>query len=320
MIEELAIRYAPVIYHVVDEPHLPVNVDWFLQRTSLWFYDAACNPILHEHILDAPSQNDLVEQTHLSDCGSDAFIHSGRTRSKKKQYTFYLKDLTEANRTVCIDPIEWTTYYHAYENDQGGFTLQYWRIHPYNSGRKILGAKIAYHGGDWEGIHVVLDSHNEPVLVRFLGHTGITEIGWDSIMQDNDHPLVLSERNGHASMPTKDLPDHIKHETWGGTNGATVTWPGKKPRESGSLIDIGEKTNPLNGQMFIKYAGIWGSPSTFPESNNILYFASSGYWGPAYNETDMRGDGFIAAWGAGAKKPKKTYKGEPEFYPACHSK
>ena len=43
----------------------------------------------------------------------------------------------------------------------------------------------------------------------------------------------------------------------------------------------------MNGQVFLQYSGIWGSPG--------FLFESSGYWNLAFNETAMHGD-FITAW------------------------
>ncbi len=43
----------------------------------------------------------------------------------------------------------------------------------------------------------------------------------------------------------------------------------------------------MHGQLFIRYAGLWGSPG--------LFYSTSGYWGPAFNETGMRADGFESA-------------------------
>ena len=43
--------------------------------------------------------------------------------------------------------------------------------------------------------------------------------------------------------------------------------------------------SPLNGQDFIRYSGIWGSPGD--------WYATFGYWNPAYNETQKGADYFI---------------------------
>jgi hypothetical protein len=42
-------------------------------------------------------------------------------------------------------------------------------------------------------------------------------------------------------------------------------------------VNVGEKSRPRNGQVFVQYAGLWGRPGRL--------FITSGYWGPAANET-----------------------------------
>jgi hypothetical protein len=125
------------------------------------------------------------------------------------------------------------------------------------------------------------------------------------------HPVVYCERGGHATLAVGGKAG-IRHETWGQDAGALVTRPGQTPSPAGRLVNVGSKTSPLNGQVFIRYSGLWGSPGTF--------FWTSGYWGPAYNETRMGADGFITAWGAAALDPQKAVNGEREFYPAAVSR
>lgn len=313
-IHELAVRHAPIIYHAPDEPNLPTNVEWLLTRTSLWFCDNACQPKVLEKMSDRPSQHTLISQQHDADCGLTEAVRSAGTRSWKKQRTFFLADLAPHERRGSDDPKDWTTYYHAYPNDVGGVTIQYWRLHAYNTGRRI-GVEVGFHGGDWEGIHVVFNASNSPMLVRLLDHSDIPEAHWTSIDREGDHPIIYSERAGHASR-SRGSKDGIRQETWGGAQGAKVSWPGRGVEEAGDLTDVGEKSNPANGHLFIQYSGLWGSPSKFPASDTIVYYASSGYWGPAYNETLIRPDGFVTAWGRGALEPKKVVNGVPEFCPA----
>lgn len=309
-----------MVYHAADEPNLPANVDWFLGRTSLWFCDKLCNPSLQELIVEHPSQSDLIQHIHPADCGAAPFDSAG-TRSTKKQRTFFLADLSDADRRGSLDPGDWTTYYHAYPNDIGGVTIQYWRFHPYNTGKTVkttifgmtLTVEFGFHGGDWEGIHVVLAADETPTVIRLIGHTDIQEVPWASMEIEDTHPVVYSEKEGHATL-AQGSRDGIRQETWGSDMGAKVTWPGQAPVNAGTLLNVGEKTNPLNNQTFIQYSGLWGTPSTFPDSSSIIYYASSGYWGPAFNETEMQNDGFIKAWGAGAANPALTVNGVPEFY------
>jgi hypothetical protein len=66
-----------------------------------------------------------------------------------------------------------------------------------------------------------------------------------------------------------------RQETWNG--GQVIWWDGTPVGASGGLLNVGEKSRPRNGQMFVQYSGLWGSPGKL--------FITSGYWGPAFNET-----------------------------------
>jgi hypothetical protein len=69
----------------------------------------------------------------------------------------------------------------------------------------------------------------------------------------------------------------VRQEVW---TGGAVQWPDGRRTESGRLLNVGGKRQPLNDQVFIQYSGIWGSPGGL--------FSFSGYWGPAFNETGAR--------------------------------
>ena len=116
----LADRYAPIIFHSSDESNLPTNVDWFLPKTSLRFYDDACTPDLHRELISAPTQARLLSWWHRGGCGSTDTVHSNGTRSNRKQRTFYLADVAERFRKGSQDSRDWTTYVHVYPNDIGG--------------------------------------------------------------------------------------------------------------------------------------------------------------------------------------------------------
>jgi hypothetical protein len=108
-----------------------------------------------------------------------------------------------------------------------------------------------------------------------------------------------------------DPATNIRHETW---TGGKVRWFDGKVTSSGKLINVGEKTRPMNKQVFIQYSGLWGSPGAT--------FISSGYWGPAYNETGMSKDAtgfvnvpvfstehiYVPAWCSTRKDGYKNYK------------
>jgi hypothetical protein len=314
--QALAEKYAPVVYHSSDESNLPANVDWFLKKTSLWFYDDDCTPDLHQLITSAPTQEQLLNWCYTGGCDASDTVHSNGTRSNEKQRTFYLADVDEQSRAGSLDSRDWITYYHAYPNDLGGVTIQYWRFYAYNDA-------LNNHGGDWEGIHLLLDQNLQPAQVGFMGHTSIDYQPASSLQWDGAHPRIYSEGGGHASHSSGDgivakgcspiddiiLPSHldpdnpctfIRQETWSNgqirwCNNSRVSFCNGAVTQTGSLLNIGAKIAPMNGQVFIQYSGIWGSPGKL--------YGTSGYWHPAFNETGMKEDGFITAWCAGMAGP-----------------
>ncbi len=300
----LAEAYAPVILHSSAETNLPTDVDDFLTHTSLAFRDDACRAGADPKLVRAaPVQTALLGHTLESPCDG-ARVTSDGSRSDRKRRTFFLTNVDDAAKRGSADPRRWRTYVHAYPNDRGGVTLQYWRVYTYNRA-------FFSHGGDWEGVHVVLGADRTVASVGLLGHTQIEAVAPSELAWEGTHPVVYSEIGGHTSrargdeIPARgcvdstacavsfsDLGTFIRQETW--TGGRVVAANGRVSL-GGGLVNVGEKSAPMNGQVFIRYSGLWGSPGRF-------YF-TSGYWGPAYNETSERRDGFITAWCAGMAGP-----------------
>lgn len=303
--QTLAERFAPIVFHDPTEPNLPTNVSLFLPHTELWFYDSRCKQRSIKIV--APLVNSIPKQVQAACDTQEAPVDSYGTRSKNKDRSFFLKTVPEARRSGS-DPSDWTTYFHSYPNDDGGITIQYWRFYAYNSGQFLgHGVGIGSHGGDWEAIHVVLDSINTPRVVRFLGHRSISTQHWSSLVFEGTHILIKSEKGGHTSVPIREndkkaLGRLVRQETW---TGGQVIWPQSVARNSkGStfssraLMNLGEKLSPLPGMEFLQYSGLWGTREKgwwFPRLR-------SGYWGPAFNETGMGRDHFITAWCEGMAK------------------
>jgi hypothetical protein len=143
-------------------------------------------------------------------------------------------------------------------------------------------------------------------VLAFLGHKDIFEIEWRDLDKDDDHPIIYSERGSHTSN-AKGARVGIKQETW--TSGS-VYWPDSHVSASGGIVNVGARKAAMNGQLFIYYSGLWGSPSEFASVGNLvptssqpvhdllqkLIYVSSGYWGPAFNETGEGVGGLIRAW------------------------
>lgn len=289
--QAIAEHFAPIVHHTPDESNWPASVDWVLARTSLDFYDDACTPDLVRRVVSGPlSQGSLLGHGWSGDCGASGMATSDGTRSDHKHRTFFLEDLSNADRAGSADTRDWVTYVHAYPSTLGGTVVQYWRSYAYNDAGDN-------HGGDWEGVQVHVDGQFRPTRMWLLGHTAIDEAAWSTLWVEGDHPYVFSEGGGHASHARpdgiagmgsfgRDPSSVLRQETW---SGGRVSGRGGPTGISGGLRNVGERTRPLDGQQFVQYSGLWGSPGVF-------YF-SSGYWGPAFNETGMDSSThFDTAW------------------------
>jgi hypothetical protein len=280
---EVARRFAPIVVHQSAEAVYPTTVDEFLSRTSLWLYDDACTP-------DLIVPFGLVSQAALfrtsgPTCGAFDRIDSYGVRSRRKQRTFFLADIAPERHRGRTKPENWPTYVHTYQNDRHGLTIQYWRFYAYND-------RFPYHGGDWEGLHVVLGPRDSVLELALIGHTDISvrpraAFQWDSAA-GGLHPVIGVALGAHTTT-AQAPPNGSRHES-----------------SRGLLVNLGEKTRPLNGQLFLRYSGLWGSPGVF--------YQTSGYWGPAFNETELGEDGFVVAWCRGMLDPRRTVGGVPECY------
>lgn len=350
-LDSAAARYAPIVYHQRNEVNWPVNVGWMTARTSLWLYvKNRCNVILMAGSEGAvpgqtpadstPLENYMttlgVRYVYVPQCGPggtniDFYNAADRDRNR----TFYLRTFGTAGRGG-IGPVEdrraspeWTTYVHEYRNEDGGTTIQYWRVYPYQDYLPDFGGK---HGGDWEGVQVVLDTSGVPREVLFLGH-GFPDLTypdikpiqrpgawdpngrWGTLQWRDGHPLVSSQRGGHASKEMTDNPaDFIEQKTW--------------LYEHGGLEDMGSFEYPT--ARWVKYSGLWGSPPDIvlpgqPVHHDDPDSSKGAYWGPAFNgnkETDKAIDGvagkYLTAWCGGPGD--NELNAEDETPEECHLK
>jgi hypothetical protein len=293
----LANEFAPILFYDADEPNLPTSVPRFLGNTELWYFSEYCRP---QRVQVSKLTGAHLPQAVRASCRETGEnIDSEGTRSPSKRSTFYLINVPESQRRGGEDPGAWITYVHAYRNDLGGVTLQFWRLYAYNSSY-LMGLHIDFgtHGGDWEAIHVVLKPTSAsgfiPVLIRLLGHRDIITKPWSDVILEGGHPLILCEKGSHTSvlMTKSDLSKRsrwIEQKSWAG---GSVRWPSGKVSSSGPLVLLGQKASPRPGMEWLRYSGLWGTR----EDSGLYPFYRSGYWGPAFNETGLRKDGFVSAW------------------------
>jgi hypothetical protein len=270
--DSLALRFAPIVFHGEDDRSLPVSVDWWLARTHL----SVVADSSRGRVINGPLQQQDLLGKSVTTQGTP--ITSNGTRSRGKSNSFFLETVPESSRSAPVATGEWVTYVHSYPNESGGISLQYWRAYAWNDAR-FLGINVG-HGGDWEAITIHLDPEMRVWRTGYLDHNGIVDWG-SAVRWEGAHPLVWSQEGGHASYPdSRHMRSKrwIRQETW--TGGAVTRWDGMRLGASGGLRNVGEKSRPREGQVFIQYSGLWGSPGRL--------FMTSGYWGPAFNETDAQ--------------------------------
>jgi len=205
---------------------------------------------------------------------------SDTTYDRERKKGFYLEDVANEHNKGSRDPSGRTTYYQIYGTAGGGYVIQYWFFYAFNDANALFG--LGKHGGDWEQIHVVLNSAGNPVRVRFFGHdgnNGIVEKVWAEVAkEEGTHPKMYVQKGDHPSLPSG--PENgTKHKTW----------------EAGNFVNLGSKLRPNTGMYFLRYSGMWGTPG---DSYPILGKINSGYWAPSYNETGKSNsdDPFFPAW------------------------
>lgn len=301
-VAELASRFAPLILHAADEPSLPASVDWFLPKTRLTFHNSKC-PIDAKNF-GTPSFDTLESAEIRSVCGTSVYTASG-TRSQSRSTTFILEDVAVQDKRGSSNPLDWATYFHAYKNSLDGTTIQYWSFYPFNEGLRAGVLDVGSHGGDWEMVSVVLDANERPVMVRMTGHTQMKASAWSEIKKEGLHPVFRTERGAHEAHPIRTTEQGnvqgIRRPTW---PGGVAQFPDGRRGTVGPLVDLGTKLRPKVA--FLRYSGLWGSLGVTP--------ISSGYWGPAFNETAMQQNGFLAAWCDDVLEPELAVGNSRECY------
>ena len=332
--QSLAEKYAPVVYHSSVEKFILANVDWYLARSEIWFFDDACLPDLHKWFIYHPSQTEIARQRFTGGCGSTDTVYSWGTRSQKKERTFYLENVGGEDSYGTGLTSMWTTYFHAYLNVNGGVTVQYWRFYPGHGG----GLTGQTYSGDWEGVMIVLDRQLQPQTLGFIWRGDLNWKRPSEVEWEGSHFRVYSEPNEHGSSATASGLDSQNCQgdgvTMDPTNPCTVTrqqtwtgglvyscskyderwcnYKGRTGLPGGALLNVGEKTATMNGQDFVRYSGLWGEPVAGTGS------FTDGWWGPAFFGTQMTSAGFVTAWCTGMQRDAATLT--KECYPTATSR
>jgi len=237
--QQLAEKYAPVIYIEPDESNYPVNVDWFLDRAHLQYHEDCAidrdddfdpTPI-GSQLLGPDSQSFWADGPYcgsgdtgyghpphrtLSTAAADPdgqFSAGALTTGYSDQQTFVLTDLADAYHVGSTDPRDWKTYFHVYPGADGGVMIQYWHVFAYNE----FGGEFDNHGGDWDAsIQVWLkpdltmkgvwfSRHADDHPGTFFCATIDADCGAVQVrLFDSTHPVVTIDGGGHAAFRSPD--------------------------------------------------------------------------------------------------------------------
>ena len=255
----------------------PANVDWYLARTELRFnHDNTCRDC---PIVSRPDQWTMSHQRHQkkngpvswSPCSHNSSWVDIQSDRFDSSHHFFLEMLDTNERAGAADPGQWLVYGHVYPNDIGGVNAQYWFFYPYNDG---IGPQN--HEGDWEMITVRRRSDGAADGAFVCAH-GDCPWRWGDQLQWawNTHPIIWVADGSHASYASEaecdakeilpevgdnqDSCETVTSQQW-------ITWkdgnwyPGI---QGGGIINIGERTRPLDGQHAMLANLKWGEIGVF---------------------------------------------------------
>jgi len=285
--QNLADRFAPVIYIEPDESNYPVNVEWFLARGRLEYHEdcgffqggdvdeVRIAPIGTQANLLGPGPGFVWAGGPY--CGEDDTGYShpphrqlttvatdpdgqvsagAATTGYSDQQTFVIPDLDDVYHVGSTNPADWKTYFHVYPSADGGIMIQYWHLFAYN---ELSAFGFGRHGGDWDAsIQVQLDSSLAVKAVWFSRHDQDhpgQPFSPDAISFYGNHPLMAIDGGGHAAFAS---PDDFcgNHSVVGGT----IAWPTDVTNPTNpALLGIVKSIPPFCGGIFVGSPGgiVW---------------------------------------------------------------
>lgn len=262
--DQLVAAFAPRLHLHPEDPNRPANVDWYLARVSLRFHHDDCPD--HEVLaLGKVTQASLVAQEH-EDNKSLCRHDSSKKATTATSDRFFL-EVADHAAYAGAPRAEWKTYVVWRPQSTGLVNVEYWFFYPYNDGYAIFN-----HESDWEHVRVTIDPKAaKAVEVKLSQHHGgqVLRANDPKLTWDATHPIVYAAKGTHAnfpsvgSFPIEGVPLDIAKDTTKAAAPADV-W-----KTETSIVQVGTRGSPMNGQVFVKYWGRWGELGDLPETNGV---------------------------------------------------
>lgn len=262
--DQLIASFAPHLHLHPDDQSLPANVDWYLARVSLRFNHDNCPD--HEILaLGKVTQAALVAQAHEDNesfCRHDATKKVTSTNSDH----FFLEVADHASYGGA-PRAEWKTYVVWRPQTSGLVNVEYWFFYPFNDGFTVFN-----HESDWEHVRVTVDPKTAKATeVKLSRHKSgeILAATDPKLKWDGTHPIAYAAKGSHANyalegtFAIEGVPLDVAKDTTKAAAPANV-W-----KTEGSVVDVGTRAAPKNGQVFVKYWGRWGEIGDLPETSGV---------------------------------------------------
>lgn len=265
--DELIKTFAPHMHLHPDDPNRPSSVDWYLARVTLRYNHNNCPD--HEIFpVGKVTQANLVAATH-EDNGSLCRHDGGKKVAATTHEGFFLEIGDEATRKGS-PRTDWKTYAVWRPQASGLVNIEYWIFYPYNDGFSIFN-----HESDWEHVRVTVDPKGNggkgaATEVKLSAHKGgtIVKANDPKLKWDGTHPIAYVAKGTHANYlaPGTFEIEGTKGVAKDNTKAASAAdvW-----KTESSVVNIGTRAKPKNGQVFVKFWGRWGEINDIPETNGI---------------------------------------------------
>lgn len=248
--QDLAERYAPILYFENSEKCYPVDVSYALNNSYLF---EVGNP---SPILTSPTKEMLGNYT------SEKFYLDNQ------QGTVAVGDNgIENNYQSMVAQLGYKVYAHV---DAASNSIQYWFFYAFNGGN------LNRHEGDWEMIQVVL-SGGQPTQVMYSQHYAGQSARWEQVDKEGDHVKVYVGSGSHANY-IKPYSGKIGLASDNvGDNGKIL-----KPH---ILQSDGYTVELLESQPWLSFAGHWGwDGANESQATEAAILGEAGPQGPMFRD------------------------------------
>ncbi len=294
-VEEAIPYFAPLVKFHTNERYFPSTVEWFLERTALYYAEGGQFPedgqtgLTLLHPIGELTPQRLVNAAVQETDGTNNSSNTGDSRTRSNFFVTPTDPMDQDQLSVVFDGNldEARCYVNVVRplENESFVDIQYHFFYPYNGPANNFFANIIVdvaHEGDWENITVrcsiAADGTWERQQVFYSAH-GSDWSKWfeiDEVLWENDqHPIVFSALHTHANYPQQSgLPDNfitncngvdyfnideisdgINWETWNALEIVRIKTLKSVPGSTTEIPEV-EEISPIEWQNF---NGNWGS-------------------------------------------------------------